>query len=255
MKFNEQIYQDSLEIYRVLPVNIQGLVKALARQKLEEKVKIAQKKIEDLLKGILSIQEVKEIILNQLKLDQISRQAFANDFFQEIKYLQERHISNPDVAIEKLIKCCLLQEGVAKTVLDSIINEKDFAEEMSREEREKRIAKLRKEVETLEKEIKEKYSTPEGYKGDFYGDQYRYIEQWRYIAPRFDGYVNAGCRWLNPDFDLDRKLIEIYNKLELGNIPKIRLRMPIRLDSKNYDIVPGYGHPFWEELEKSRGKI
>ena len=240
MKYDDNQFQVGVEPYKNIPTDVDELEKYLVWQPIQEKIRALQRKKEELLRATLSISEVKMLLEQQVEVEKVNRESAKKELGQEVQYIQNHDISVGEVAIRKLARCYILKEGVIKDALD-LINAEDFEPGMPKNEREKKLKAIEKEIANLK--AKQPHYTGAKF------DAEDYIDKWKVIAPRFCEPVDAGGRYLNPNdtVSVDKRILKVYENLKLGDIPKIRLEYPVKIDSKEYSVPPGYGNPLWEK--------
>lgn len=238
MKYDDNQFQVGVEPYKNIVTDVDVLEKYLVWKPIQEKIRALERKRTELLKSTLSIPEVKMLLEKQVEAEKINREPAKKELHQEVQYIQNHDISVGEVAIRKLARCYILQEGIIKDALN-LLNGEDFEPGMPKNEREKKLKAIEKEIENLK--AKQPHYTGVGF------DAEDYIEKWKVIAPRFCEPVNAGGKWLDLNNAIDKRVLKVYENLKLGDIPKIRLEYPVKIDSKEYSVPPGYGNPLWEK--------
>lgn len=204
---------DKLEDYvnLILPLDI-GIVKA---KKEKQKWEYSTKTVVEIKK------EAKKV------LDAgISR--MEGDLAEEIKRNQNRQ-SNAGFVINVLKEVVALKnlskhfDEIKKTDLAGVTESLRIA----------KIIECNEKIQKLEKE-KAKYFRY-GETGAFI-KEIQYVERWKVMAIHFGEEVDAGGR----NILHNKRMLALFNKLELGKLPRPKLYRPIVIDNKEYDLHPGW---------------
>ena len=238
MKYDDNQFQVGVEPYKNILTDVDVLEKYLVWKPIQDKIRALERKREELLKATLSIPEVKMLLEQQVEMEKVNREPAKRELGREVQYIQNHDISASEVAIRKLARCYILKEGIIKDAL-GLLNAEDFKPGMPKKEREKKLKAIEKEIENLK--AKQPHYTGVGF------DAEDYIDKWKVMAPRFCEPVNAGGKWLDLNNAIDKRVLKVYENLKLGDILKIRLEYPIKINGKEYVVPYGYGNPIWEE--------
>jgi len=214
---NMPVQIDKLEAYVTKILPLENQIEKVRRE--IEKYLAMPKTVEEI------IDEVKIMITNDMEKAKSS-------LSEVIERLQNRQGSI--VEILNVLRNYLAWKNILENL--ELVPKKTTIISITKDFRENKVLQLNLEMQKLKKEKSNYY--PYGDTGIFQ-KEFRYVEIWQMTAPNFSNPVDAGGRFLNENIELDKKLLLLYEKLELGKV-KNRLSTSIILDGKEVWLHPGY---------------
>lgn len=244
MKFNEQIFQSTIESYvQSVVVDVKELKKFIEWEKFEkriEELEVEKRKLELSTKSVAEVKEEIEKTLEEILITE------KRQLHNEIELSQQNKGERKDELIGRLIRIASL-ENVRKSL--NIMDSTDYPKGLGRHERELELAKINARIKT-QREKQAEFKAKQVFGKEPYKDERDAIAMWRYIAPRFCEACSPQGGYLNTvESEEHRKLLEIYIELKLDKIPKIRLMNPIMRKGDVLDVPYPHGSPSWEIKE------
>lgn len=242
MKFNEQIFQMSIEPYHVLDVDVEEIKKFLEWEKFEkriEELKQEKRKLELSTKSIAEVKEEIEKVLEEILITE------KRQLRNELELAQQNKGERKDELIQRLIRVASL-ENVRNSL--NRMDSTDYPKGVGRHERENELDKINARIKT-QREKQSEFDAKKIFGKEPFKDERDAIAIWRYLAPRFCEPCSPGGAYLNSDVEKDRKLLEIYIELKLDKIPKIRLSSPLMRKGGTIDVPYPHGSPSWKQQE------
>lgn len=204
VKYNEQIYQSTIEPYTELTVDVEEIGKFLQWEKFEKRIEELQqekRKLEDSTKSVAEVKEEIEKTLEEILI--VEKRQLHN----EIELSQQGKGERKDELIGRLIRIASLK-NVSNSL--NIMDSEDYPKGLGRYERENEIEKIDNKIKA-QKEKQSEFKAKQIFGVEPYKNERNAIAMWRFLAPRFCEACSPKGAYLNSaESEVDRKLLEIY---------------------------------------------